>query len=58
MPSGFDATDSTWVWNKDSTHTNSTEYQKDLRQELRQYIKQADRHTLKLLQKFIKSLDR
>jgi len=53
-----DATGCPISWTSDTTTEQAPEYLQDLRPELIQYIQQADRHTLKLIQKFITSLER
>lgn len=45
-------------WTQDVADAAQAEYRQDLRLELQRYVQQADRHTLRLIQKFIASLDR
>lgn len=53
----MDETGNPLGWVFDTTTRQAPEYLTDGRTEIIEYAKQADRHTLRLLQKFIRSLE-
>jgi len=45
-------------WVSDNTVGYEIQYREELRRQVRRCVDQADRHTLKLIQKFVRSLER